>query len=114
MDILHRREGTVSVISLSGRLTVGETELLRDGFKDRLGAGDRWFVFQMSEVPYLDSAGVAEIVACAKRACESGGLIKLVAAPDSKTRQILRLTGLDRVFEMFEIEREAVASFSSD
>ena len=114
MDILHRKEGTVSVISLSGRLTAGEAELLRDGFKDRLGAGERWFVLQMSEVPYVDSAGVAEIVACAKRAFERGGVIKLVAAPDSKTRQILSLTGLDRVFEMFEIEREAVASFSSN
>lgn len=88
-----------------------ETGLLRDRFKERLGAGERRFVFDMTEVPCLDSAGVGELVACVKRACERGGTIKLVAAVESKTRQILTLTGLDRVFELFDTEREAVASF---
>jgi anti-sigma B factor antagonist len=97
---------------MSGRLTVGEAgEKLGAPFRQLIDAGDRRFLFQMSGVPYLDSAGVGELVACAKRAFERGGVVKVVSPSGSTTRRIFSMTGLEKVFETFDTEHDALASF---
>jgi anti-anti-sigma factor len=66
----------------------------------------------MTAVPYVDSAGVGELVGCAKRAYERGGAIKIVLPPRGAVRETFRITSLDKVFEIFEHEDEALASFA--
>jgi anti-sigma B factor antagonist len=112
MDMHTRKDGDIRVFSMSGRLTVVDAgEKLGAPFRQRIDAGDRRFLFQMADVPYLDSAGVGELVACAKRAYERGGVVKVVSPSGSKTRQIFSMTGLEKVFETFDNESDALASF---
>ena len=61
----------------------------------------------------MDSAGLGETASCCLRAAEADGMIKLVVDPGGKVRQILRITRLDRAFEVFHDEEEALASFIS-
>ena len=112
MEVLSRKVGKVSVVVLSGRLTLGEVEdQLKKQFEALLDSGERTFVFNMATVPYVDSAGVGELVACAKRAYETGGIIKIVLPNDCLTYQIFIKTSLDKVFELYDTEEQALASF---
>jgi anti-anti-sigma factor len=112
VDILIRKEGQVRVVSMSGRLTFGEAgDKLGAPFRELIDSGDRRFVFHMADVPYVDSAGIAELVACAKRAYERGGVVKVVSPSGSKTRRVFALTGLEKVFEVFDTEGDAIGSF---
>ena len=112
MEVLSRKVGKVSVVAFSGRLTLGEVEdKLEKHFKALLDSGERMFVFNMAAVPYVDSSGVGELVACAKRAYENGGIIKIVLPNDGLTYQIFIKTSLDKVFELYDTEEQALASF---
>jgi anti-sigma B factor antagonist len=113
VEVLTRKQGPVSIVSMSGRLTLDVAdEKLGKPFREMVDAGDRLFVFEMTGVPYVDSAGVGELVACAKRAYERGGVIRVVSPSGSKARHILALTGLEKVFPTFDTENDAVAGFS--
>ena len=112
MELLSRKVGKITVVAFSGRLTLGEVDdKLEKQFDALLDSGERMFVFHLAAVPYVDSAGVGELVACAKRAYESGGIIKVVLPNDGLTYQIFTKTSLDKVFELFDTEAQAVASF---
>ena len=112
MEVFSRKHGKISVVALSGRLTLGEVEdKLEKSFVALLDSGERLFVFHMAAVPYVDSAGVGELVACAKRAYEKGGVIKIVLPNDCLTYQIFVKTSLDKVFELYPTEDAALASF---
>jgi len=112
VEVFSRKHGKISVLALSGRLTLGEVEdKLKDSFVALLDSGERLFVFHMAAVPYVDSAGVGELVACAKRAYEKGGVIKIVLPNDCLTYQIFVKTSLDKVFELYPTEDAALASF---
>jgi len=112
VDVFSRKHGKICVVALSGRLTLGEVEeKLNRSFAALLDSGERLFVFHMAAVPYVDSAGVGELVACAKRAYEKGGVIKIVLPNDCLTYQIFVKTSLDKVFELYSTEGAALASF---
>jgi anti-anti-sigma factor len=101
VDVFSRKKGKICIIALSGRLTLGEVEVkLKRSFVALLDTGERRFLFNMAAVPYIDSAGVGELVACAKRAYEKGGVIKIVLPNDCLTYQIFVKTSLDKVFEL--------------
>lgn len=110
LEVVSKRN--VSVVRLSGRLAFASGDvLLRRRFRELVDAGGRFFVIDMTELEWMDSAGVGELVACAKRAYEAGGVIKIVAAPRGKVREILELTGLERVFEIHDSAEAALSSF---
>ena len=112
MELIDRTEGDVTVISLSGRMVLTEVDVkLRSRFKELLDEGRRNFVLNLVDVPFLDSAGVGELVTCAKRAYERGGGIRIVLSPWGKTRDIFKATGLDRAFELYAHEQGAIDSF---
>lgn len=114
MEIHTKKHGKVTVLGISGKLALGDGDvLLRDTLKALLEAGERLFVFHMTQVPYVDSAGVGEMVGCAKRAYEVGGVVKVVLAPESRVRDLFAITSLDRVFQIFETEEAALDSFSA-
>lgn len=112
MDIEVRRRKGVCIIDCAGQLTLdsGDTVLRRE-FKNLLASGERYFVLELTRLNYMDSAGVGETVACYKRAAEQNGVIKIVMREKSVVRKIFSVAGLDRAFEIFHEEDNAVASF---
>jgi anti-sigma B factor antagonist len=106
-----RRIGDVSVVDLSGKITIGEGDVvLRERVTELLEGGAKAILLNLQKVSYMDSAGIGELVACYKRAKERNGTVKLLN-PSGKVYDLLQLTKLEEVFETFRDEKEALVSF---
>lgn len=111
MKVSIRKEGDVSVVDLSGKITIGEGDVvLRDKVSELLELREKKILLNLEKVSYMDSAGIGELVACYKRAKERGGIVKLLK-PSGKVYDLLQLTKLEEVFETFKDESEALTSF---
>jgi len=112
MAVEFRKIGSVSVLGFQGRLTKGSGDLaMRERFVSLLDSGERKFVFDFRDVPYLDSATIGETVACLKRAREKRGVVKIVLVPGGRPSELFRMTSLDRAFEIYPDEPHALESF---
>ena len=112
MKINVRNVGNVAVVDLSGKITIGEGDiLLRDKIQELLESGKKNLLLNMEKVSYMDSAGIGELVACYKRAREKSGTVKLLKA-SGKVADLLQLTKLQEVFETFENEKDALGTFA--
>jgi anti-anti-sigma factor len=111
MKVRIRKKGPVVLLYVEGKLTIPREVELRHVMCDLLDAGERLFVLNMTSCPFLDSAGLGEAVACWQRVRDVGGKIVLVMT--GKTHSLFVMTGLNRVFSIFEDEQEALASFIS-
>ena len=110
MEIDVRKNGEVCVLGISGRLTYPEaTAALREKARELIAGGERNLVLNLLRVPFLDSSGIGEVVACYKRARQQGGEVKLVL--DKKPRQVFTYCHLEKMFEMYTHEPDALASF---
>ena len=106
-----RQHGKVTVVDLSGKITIGDGDIkLRDAVNALLEEGRKSIILNLSSVSYMDSAGIGELVACFKRALERKASVKLVN-PSGKVQDLLILTRLQEIFEIFRDEREALGSF---
>jgi anti-sigma B factor antagonist len=104
-------QGHVQVIKLRGRLNLGESvDRMRKTFDDLLNAGETSFVVDLGEVSMVDSSGIGLLVRCLTAATRNAGSVKLLN-PSKFAVQTLRMTGLIGLFEVFENEDQAVASF---
>ena len=102
----------VTVIDCTGPMTFGDGKPeLRDTFLESLLSGEQQFVLNLSNVPYLDTSVLGEIVACWKRAAERGAMVKVVLVPDGRVNKLFRLTGFEKVFEILDDVEAAVASY---
>jgi len=111
MKINVRNVGNVAVVDLSGKITIGEGDiLLRDKIQELLESGKKNLLLNMEKVSYMDSAGIGELVACYKRSREKGGTVKLLR-PVGKVMDLLVLTKLEEVFENFQEEQAALVSY---
>ena len=111
MKVNVRSEGDVSVVDLSGKITIGEGDVvLRETVETLLKEGRSKIVLNLSRISYMDSAGIGELVACYKRSREKGGQLKLLN-PSGKVYDLLQLTKLEEIFETFRDEGEAIQSF---
>lgn len=111
MKVNVRSEGEVSVVDLSGKITIGEGDvLLRETIETLLKEGRSKIVLNLARISYMDSAGIGELVACYKRSREKGGELKLLN-PSGKVYDLLQLTKLEEIFETFRDEGEAIQSF---
>lgn len=107
-----RKSGKVCILDIKGEVRIGQpTVLLRQKCRELIEQGEREFVLDMLDVPWLDSSGLGEVFACFKRAREIDGVIKLVLR--GKSYSLFTITQLDRVFEIFDDADAAVASFTS-
>ena len=105
-----RSVGAVSVIDLSGRLTLGEgTSMIRDSVKLALHQSSK-ILLNMAQVSYIDSAGLGELTSGYASAASRGAQIKLVGLQD-KVISLLQITKLHTLFEIFDQEAAAIASF---
>ncbi|HWW83796.1 MAG TPA: STAS domain-containing protein [Vicinamibacterales bacterium] len=113
MQIEERRVGDVVVLDLKGKITLGEgDELLKDKVNSLVNQGNRKLVLNLEGVPYIDSAGLGEIVRTYTTVSRQGGSLKLLNLTKRIT-DLLSITKLLTVFETFDAENEAVRSFSA-
>jgi anti-sigma B factor antagonist len=111
MKVTVRNIGSVTVVDLSGRITIGEGDVvMRDNIQSLLDSGRHQIVLNLEKVSYMDSAGIGELVACYKRAREKDGTVKLLN-PSGKVYDLLQLTKLEEIFDTFKDENEALVSF---
>jgi anti-sigma B factor antagonist len=113
MQIEERTVGDVVVLDLKGRVTLGEgDELLKDKVNSLVNQGHRKIVLNLADVPYIDSAGLGEIVRTYTTVSRQGGSLKLLNLTKRIT-DLLSITKLLTVFETFDSENDAVRSFST-
>jgi len=113
MQIEERAVGDVVVLDLKGKITLGEgEELLKDKVNSLVNQGHRKILLNLGGVPYIDSAGLGEVVRTYTTVSRQGGSLKLLNLTKRIT-DLLSITKLLTVFETFESENEAVQSFSA-
>ena len=112
MEIVERTVNDVTVLDLKGKMTLGEgDELLKDRINSLLADGKKKLVLNLEGVPYIDSAGLGEIVRTFTTVSRQGGKLKLLNLT-KRIEDLLSITKLLTVFETFESEPDAVKSFS--
>src|SRR6202048_3605491 len=113
MQIEERAVGDVVVLDLKGRVTLGEgDELLKDKVNSLINRGFKKIVLNLAEVPYIDSAGLGEIVRTYTTVSRQGGSLKLLNLT-KRISDLLSITKLLTVFETFDAESEAIKSFQA-
>ena len=101
----------VSVVGLHGRIVLGEESgALREAVKGLIAAGKKKVVLDMSNVTYIDSAGLGILVAAYVSAKTQGASIRLCAL-GRKFREVLQITRLVTIFEVFDTPAAAIESF---
>lgn len=113
MKITTRHDEDVTILDLDGKLTIGEGDvMLREEIKDLLDDGKTQILLNLQGVKTMDSSGLGELVRSRETAKASGATIKLLHVQD-KVHQVLEMTRLIGVFEDFNDEIDAIASFRS-
>jgi anti-sigma B factor antagonist len=111
MKIVERQVGDVTILDLHGKILIGEgDDALRDAVTKLVDSGKLKLLLNLADVPYVDSAGLGEIVRCYTTVSKKGGKLKLLNLT-KKIQDLLSITKLLTVFETFENEAEAVKSF---
>jgi anti-anti-sigma factor len=86
------------VLAPAGRLTVVTAPELRAAVAERISAGDRIIVVDLSGTDFVDSSGLGALVSCLKSARQAGGDLRIVA-PTEQVTMVLRMTNLDRILQ---------------
>ena len=111
LTIASRELDRVSVLSLNGRITLGEGSVqIRDAIRDLIGKGSKSILLDLGEVNYIDSSGLGELVSAYTTAKNQGAALKLLKLT-RKVHDLLQLTKLYTVFDIYDDEASAIASF---
>ena len=111
MEIVERTVNDVTVLDLKGKMTLGEgDELLKDKINSLLAAGKKKLLLNLESVPYIDSAGLGEVVRTYTTVSRQGGSLKLLNLT-KRIEDLLSITKLLTVFDTFDSEQEAVKSY---
>lgn len=112
MKISTRQVDGVTILDLSGRITLGEGSVqLRDAVRDLLSKGQKHILLNLAEVNYIDSSGIGELVSAFTTVRNQGGELKLLKLT-KKVHDLLQITKLYTVFDIKDDEAQAIASFS--
>ena len=112
MDINVRKRSQVQVLQLKGQLRLGDAvDDLQRTITESLAEGDTRFVINLSEVPMIDSSGIGVLVRFLTSAKKRGGNVKLVNL-SSFAQKTLRVVGVLGLFDVYEDDDQAVASFN--
>lgn len=113
MQIDERAAGDVTILDLKGKMTLGEgNEVLREKIDQLVGKGHRKVILNLADVPYVDSAGLGEIVRTYTTLTRAGGSVKLLNLT-KRVSDLMAITKLLTVLETHDTEADAVRSFSS-
>src|SRR5687767_14815312 len=111
MQIAERESGSVTILDLSGKITLGEDgTLLKDKLQSLLHQGKKKLLLNLAQVSYVDSAGLGALVSGYTTVTREGGSLKL-ANVTKKLQDLLSITKLLTVFETFDSESEALKSY---
>jgi len=112
MNITERTTNDVVILDISGKLALGEGDTQLIGTtREALTEGKKNLLFNLSDVTYVDSAGLGALISCYSSAAREGGRLKLLHLT-RKIQDLLAITRLITIFEIYNDEREAVASFA--
>ena len=112
MTVSERTIGNVTVVDLEGKLLLGASaEGLSDKIRSLLQQGQKHFIVNLAGVPYMDSSGLGELVHMYATVTRQGGVLKLLNTT-SRLQDLLVITKLATVFECFDNEVTALASFA--
>jgi anti-sigma B factor antagonist len=112
MEITERTVGAITILDLSGKLTIGDgAQLLKDKSESLVFQGRTQVIVNLAAVPYIDSGGLGQLVACYTTLAKAGGRLKLINV-NKKNHDLLSITKLVSVFDTFDTEREAIESYA--
>ena len=112
MKASTRQIDGVTIVDLSGRITLGEgSVILRDTVKDLLGKGQKKILLNLGDVSYIDSSGIGELVSAFTSVRNQGGELKLLHLT-KKVHDLLQITKLYTVFDVQDDEAAAVKAFN--
>ena len=111
MKIDKRDKSGVTILELEGKITIGKGDVaLREAVQQVLAEGSTKLLIHLAKVTTIDSSGVGELVSAFTTVTNRGGKLKLVNLPP-KVNDILQITQLITVFEVYDSEDEALATF---
>lgn len=111
MRIDKRTKNDVTILDLEGKITIGKGDVaLREAVQQTLAEGSTKLLIHLEKVSTIDSSGVGELVSAFTTVTNRGGKLKLVNLPP-KVNDILQITQLITVFEVYDTEDEALATF---
>jgi anti-sigma B factor antagonist len=112
VKLTTRQVGDVTVVDAVGRITLGEgASTFRDTIRDLVASGHKKLLLNLGEVSYIDSSGIGEMVSGFTTVANQGGTVKLLNLT-KRVKDLLQITKLYTVFEVFEDEAAAVRSFA--
>jgi anti-sigma B factor antagonist len=111
LNISERQAGDVTILDMSGKVTIGEGSVaLRTVIRRLLGEGKKKILLNLGNVGYVDSSGIGELVSSFTAVNKENGTLKLLNLQE-KIQDLLAITKLLTVFDVFEDEGEALASY---
>ncbi|MBV8519020.1 MAG: STAS domain-containing protein [Acidobacteria bacterium] len=111
MKATTRSVDGVEIISLEGKITIGSGDTqLREIISNAINSGKNKILLELSKVTTIDSSGIGELVGSYTTVTNRGGKLKLLHLP-AKLNELLHVTQLITVFEVYDNEQEAVSSF---
>jgi len=112
VKLTTRQVGDVMVVDAVGRITLGEgASTFRDTVRELAGKGHKKMLLNLAEVSYIDSSGIGEMVSGFTTVANQGGQLKLLNLT-KRVKDLLQITKLYTVFEVFDDEAAAVRSFA--
>jgi len=112
MKVTTRQVDGVTILDLSGRITLGEGSVqLRDAIRDLLAKGSKLILLNLADVNYIDSSGIGELVSAYTTVRNQGGELKLLNLT-KKVHDLLQITKLYTVFDVKDDEASAIASYT--
>jgi anti-sigma B factor antagonist len=112
MTIDTRTVDNVTILDIHGKITIGEGSAeIRNKVRDLLQGGRKKILLNMGDVSYVDSSGIGELVSSFTTVTNQGGQLKLLHLT-KKLQELLAITKLLTVFDTYNDEQEAVASYS--
>jgi anti-sigma B factor antagonist len=111
MRIAQRTNGDVTILDVSGRLTIGEAASgLHEAVRGLVAGGHPKIVLNLAETSYVDTRGLVAMASGQERARVQGGDLKLLSLPD-KVKDLLHVARFLSVFDIFDDEAKAVSAF---
>ncbi len=112
LNITERQAGDVTILDMNGKVTIGEGSVaLRTTIRRLLGEGKTKILLNLAGVGYVDSSGIGEFVSSFTAVNKEGGTLKLLKLTQ-KIQDLLAITKLLTVFDVFEEESEALSSYN--
>jgi anti-sigma B factor antagonist len=113
LEIRASEREAIAILAMKGRLTVGEASSIREKVTELLAQERKNVIFDLAQVDYIDSTGLGSMVICFTTIKKAGGALKLVSL-NKRNIELLLLTKLHTIFEVFSDEQDAVNSFFPD